>query len=112
MTRFERTTASVALVLAAAVPLVFEDYFLRVAATALYFVVLASSWNLLVGYTGQLSLAHAAFAAIGAYTAGLLHRYTGLNPIAGVLAGGLMAMRWAISWAAYASGCGAPTSPS
>ncbi|MCH7634251.1 MAG: branched-chain amino acid ABC transporter permease [Proteobacteria bacterium] len=92
MTRFERTTAIVALVLAAAVPLVFEDYFLRVAATALYFVVLASSWNLLVGYTGQLSLAHAAFAAIGAYTAGLLHRYTGLNPIAGVLAGGLMAM--------------------
>ena len=38
----------------------------------LYFIVLASSWNLLLGYAGVLSFAHAAFAGIGAYTTGLL----------------------------------------
>ncbi len=91
MNRLERAAALAALLLALAVPLVVQDYFLRVAATALYFVILTSSWNLLLGYAGQLSFAHAAFAAIGAYTAGLLHRYTGLNPIIGVALGGAAA---------------------
>jgi branched-chain amino acid transport system permease protein len=91
MNRLERAAALAALLLALAVPLLVQDYYLRVAATALYFVILTSSWNLLLGYAGQLSFAHAAFAAIGAYTAGLLHRYTGLNPIIGVMLGGVAA---------------------
>lgn len=36
-----------------------------------YYVVLAASWNLLAGYTGQFSLAQQTFAAIGGYTTGL-----------------------------------------
>ena len=36
------------------------------------FAVLALSLNLLLGYTGQLSLGHAAFFGIGAYTSALL----------------------------------------
>jgi branched-chain amino acid transport system permease protein len=36
------------------------------------FAVLALSLNLLLGYTGQLSLGHAAFFGIGAYATGLL----------------------------------------
>ncbi|GIX49153.1 MAG: hypothetical protein KatS3mg131_3364 [Candidatus Tectimicrobiota bacterium] len=77
--------------LAAAVPLAVQTYWLRVCATALYFIVLASSWNLLLGYAGQLSFAHAAFAGVGAYTAGLLYKYTGLTPVLGVLLGGVAA---------------------
>ncbi|MEE8303573.1 MAG: branched-chain amino acid ABC transporter permease [Candidatus Tectomicrobia bacterium] len=91
MNRVERTMVSVALLFALAVPLFFQAYWLRVWATALYFIILASSWNLLIGYTGQLSFAHAAFAGIGAYTAGLLYKYTGLTPIIGVLLGGFVA---------------------
>ncbi|MFQ5827676.1 MAG: branched-chain amino acid ABC transporter permease [Candidatus Methylomirabilia bacterium] len=72
-------------------PLLVQDYWLRICATALYSVILASSWNLLLGYAGQLSFAHAAFAAIGAYTAGLLFKYTGLTPLLGVLIGGVVA---------------------
>ncbi|MEE8290586.1 MAG: branched-chain amino acid ABC transporter permease [Candidatus Tectomicrobia bacterium] len=91
MNHFERGMVAVTLLLALAVPLFFQTYWLRVCATALYFVILASSWNLLLGYTGQLSFAHAAFAGIGAYTSGLLFRYTGLPPTIGVLLGGIMA---------------------
>lgn len=91
MTILERTALIAALALAVAIPLLFQTYWLRVCATALYFVILASSWNLLLGYTGQLSFAHAAFAAIGAYTSGLLFKYTGLTPMMGVLLGGAVA---------------------
>ena len=99
MTRFEQTSLALALVAAVAVPLLLDTYLVRVAATALYFVVLASSWNLLLGYAGVLSFAHAAFAAVGAYTSGLLCRYTGLPPVLGVLLGGLVAalVGWALA---------------
>ncbi|HIM70182.1 MAG TPA: branched-chain amino acid ABC transporter permease, partial [Gammaproteobacteria bacterium] len=62
------------MVVGLAIPLLLhnEPYFIRVAASVLYFIILASSWNLLLGYAGQLSFAHAAFAGIGAYTSGLL----------------------------------------
>ena len=47
-------------------------YHLHVAIMAGIFGVLALSLNLLLGYTGQLSLGHAAFFGIGAYTSALL----------------------------------------
>lgn len=42
---------------------------------AFYYVILASSWNVLAGYTGQFSLAQQSFAAIGGYSTGLLIHY-------------------------------------
>ncbi len=87
MTRFERAVVVLALLVALAIPAAFQDYWLRVWATALYFVVLASSWNLLLGYAGQLSFAHAAFAAVGAYTSGLLAVHAGVPALAGVVLG-------------------------
>jgi branched-chain amino acid transport system permease protein len=47
-------------------------YHLHVAIMAGIFGVLALSLNLLLGFTGQLSLGHAAFFGIGAYTSALL----------------------------------------
>ncbi|MGQ4810159.1 hypothetical protein NKDENANG_03608 [Candidatus Entotheonellaceae bacterium PAL068K] len=91
MNRLESSLVLLTLLVFLVVPFFFQTYWLRVWATALYFVILASSWNLLLGYTGQLSFAHAAFAGIGAYTAGLLYKYTGLSPLLGVLIGGAMA---------------------
>jgi branched-chain amino acid transport system permease protein len=44
---------------------------------ALIFGILAMSLNLLLGYAGQVSVAHAAFAAIGGYTAAYLGLKTG-----------------------------------
>jgi branched-chain amino acid transport system permease protein len=49
-----------------------SPYHLHVAIMAGIFTILALSLNLLLGYTGQLSLGHAAFFGIGAYTSALL----------------------------------------
>ena len=49
---------------------------------------LGVAWNLLGGYAGQVSLGHAAFYGIGAYTSTLLLLNFGINPWLGMLAGG------------------------
>lgn len=57
----------------AALPLVFPDpYLLSVLTSAGIFIIGAISLNLLLGYTGQLSLGHAAFFGLGAYASALV----------------------------------------
>jgi branched-chain amino acid transport system permease protein len=46
--------------------------------------MMASSWNLLAGFTGQVSFAHAAFAGVGAYSSGILAAKLGVPPIIGL----------------------------
>jgi branched-chain amino acid transport system permease protein len=54
------------------VPLWLRDqYFLHVAITTGIFIIASMSLNLLLGYTGQLSLGHVAFFGIGAYASAL-----------------------------------------
>lgn len=71
----------------AVLPLVAGDYWLHTAILCLFYVMMASSWNLLAGYTGQVSFAHAAFAGIGAYVSGMCAIYFHLPPILGALVG-------------------------
>jgi branched-chain amino acid transport system permease protein len=54
------------------VPLFGNSFTLHVLTVGFYYTILAASWNLLAGFTGQFSLAQQTFAAIGAYTSGLL----------------------------------------
>ncbi|MFA5522207.1 MAG: branched-chain amino acid ABC transporter permease [Castellaniella sp.] len=57
----------------AALPLfITSPYWLGVLIVSMYFAMLSTGWNLLAGYTGQFSLAPAAFAMLGGYTTGLL----------------------------------------
>ncbi len=56
----------------AVLPFVASEYIVHVMAISAYYVIMAASWNLLAGFTGQFSLAHHAFAAVGGYTSGLL----------------------------------------
>ena len=60
------------LIVLAAPAWVWNPYHLHTLIMAGIFAVLALSLNLLLGYTGQLSLGHAAFFGIGAYATGLL----------------------------------------
>jgi len=63
------------------------DYYLlasQVAAMALF----AMSLDLLIGYAGMLSLGHALFFGLGAYTAGILAAHGWGEPLSGLLAGG------------------------
>jgi branched-chain amino acid transport system permease protein len=55
-----------------AMPYIVGEFVLHVFTIAAYYVILAASWNLLAGFAGQFSLAQHAFAAMGAYTSGLL----------------------------------------
>lgn len=58
------------------VPLfVHEPYVLGIIIVSTYFALLALGWNLLAGFTGQFSLAPAAFAMLGAYTTAMLDYY-------------------------------------
>ena len=56
-----------------------------------FYVMMASSWNLLAGYTGQVSFGHAAMAGVGAYTSGILSAKAGVNPWIGVCVGTALA---------------------
>ena len=53
-------------------PLFVGEFAAHVLAISAYYVILAASWNMLAGFTGQFSLAQHGFAALGAYTSGLL----------------------------------------
>jgi len=71
--------------------LVGTDYYLHIAIMSLVFVILATSLDILVGYSGLLSLGHTAFFAFGAYAAALLYLHFGI-PLWGTLfAGGAVA---------------------
>lgn len=52
--------------------LVGNEYLIRIATTMALYVVLASSLNLIIGFTGMYSLGHGAFYGIGAYTSAIL----------------------------------------
>ena len=68
-------------------PLGLGIYPQHVLIASLFYVMMASSWNLLAGYTGQVSFGHAAMAGIGAYTSGILAVKAGLDPWIGVCVG-------------------------
>jgi branched-chain amino acid transport system permease protein len=63
----------VLVVFLATIPLWLTDfYLLHILITTGIFIIAAMSLNLLLGYTGQLSLGHVAFFGIGAYTSALV----------------------------------------
>jgi branched-chain amino acid transport system permease protein len=68
-----------------------SDFYLRVATLICLFGVMALGWNLLGGYANQISLGHAVFFAVGAYTTGLLEIDHGITPWLGIPAGMVLA---------------------
>jgi branched-chain amino acid transport system permease protein len=86
-----RSDMRAALVICSAIgllPLVVSGaYVLGIILVSIYFAILALAWNLLAGYTGQFSLAPAAFAMIGAYTTALLDFYWHVPLALGIPAG-------------------------
>jgi branched-chain amino acid transport system permease protein len=73
------------------VPLVFGEYYLSIINLVLISIVGALGLNILVGYTGQISIGHGAFMSVGAYTAANLAVRAGLPFWITLPAGGLMA---------------------
>ena len=87
----------VALVAALLFPLVVRDpYFRHLGILVLIWVTLGTSWNIISGYTGQVSFGHAAFFGIGAYSAGLLEAKLEISVWWGMALGGPAAVLLAL----------------
>ncbi len=76
------------------------EYLATVAILIALYVILAASYNLVIGYGGLATVAHPIFFAIGAYTAGLLAIHTDLPPVLNVLLGAVAAMAASVTLAA------------
>jgi branched-chain amino acid transport system permease protein len=85
------TVAGFVLLFAAVLPLTLHPYYLSIINLSLIAVVGALGLNILVGYTGQISVGHAAFMSVGAYTAANLAVRLDLPFWITLPAGGLMA---------------------
>lgn len=69
-----------------------SGYVVTILITIAIYAILAHSLNIITGHAGQISLGHAAFFGIGAYTAAILHTRAGLPfwidvPLAAMMAG-------------------------
>src|ERR1043165_6770760 len=85
------TLAAVAALCAVIAPLSFGPYYLSILNLVLVAVVGALGLNILVGYTGLISIGHGAFMSVGAYTAAKLIVALGMPFWITIPAGGLMA---------------------
>ncbi len=83
--------AAVALLCAGVVPLVSNDHLLSLANLVGIAVVGAIGLNILTGFTGQISIGHGAFMAVGGYTGAILSARYGMPFWAGIIAGGCLA---------------------
>jgi branched-chain amino acid transport system permease protein len=74
-------------------PLVMDHpYYLGILFLASIFAILAASWDLLSGFTGQMNFGHALFFGVAAYTAALLNLHFGLAPWLTIPLGALAAV--------------------
>ena len=63
-----------------AAPFVVNDYLLTVLILILYFAYTGQAWNIMMGFAGQLSLGHALYVGLGAYTSAALFFHFGISP--------------------------------
>ena len=74
-------------------PLLTRDpYVLRIVILTSIFAILAASWDLLSGFTGQMNFGHALFFGVGAYTAAMLNLNAHIPPWACVPLGAAAAV--------------------
>lgn len=88
---FKWTVIPIVAVVIALLPWITSQYIQRILIMLGVYLVLALSLNFITGYMGQVSLGHAAFYCIGAYTSALLSKYFGLNFVICAIAGACMA---------------------
>src|SRR2546423_5535373 len=85
------TVAAIAVLFFLVIPLALHEYFLSIANLVWIAIIGAVGLNILVGYTGQVSIGHGAFMSVGAYTAANRATRLGSPWPVNLLAGGLMA---------------------
>lgn len=79
-----------ALAIAAIMPFVLSSYYVHILTLALVYVALASSWNIVGGMAGQISLAHSLFIGIGSMFSAALLLKLGINMWLGLVISALI----------------------
>src|SRR5690242_3543793 len=81
-----RTLLLLLLLLLAAIfaPLFVSDYLITVLILIFYFAYVGQAWNIMMGFAGQLSLGHALYVGLGAYTTAALYVHFGIGPWLGM----------------------------
>ena len=88
MTKTTRSALILLLVVALlTLPLWAGAYWTHIAILSCYYVIVVSSWNLLVGYAGQMSFAQVSFSSMGGYVSTLTATRLGYHPAIGMLFG-------------------------
>jgi branched-chain amino acid transport system permease protein len=84
-TRLEWVRLALALAVVAALPFYVSPFWLHVLDQIGIAIIGAIGLNILVGYTGQISLGQGGFLAVGAYSAGVVATKSDLSPLVGLL---------------------------
>jgi branched-chain amino acid transport system permease protein len=83
-TRLEHVRLVLALAVVVALPFYASPFWLNVLDQIGIAIIGAIGLNILVGYTGQISLGQGGFLAVGAYTAGVVATKSDLSPLVGI----------------------------
>lgn len=70
-------------------PILFGGYIFDIVLEMVVFALIVASWNLLAGYFGVFSFAHAAFFGVGGYTGAIFAGHLGIPPVLTIFLGGI-----------------------
>ncbi|MFN8591936.1 MAG: branched-chain amino acid ABC transporter permease [Thermomicrobiales bacterium] len=84
--------AAVIVVFLAIPRLINNPYLIHLAILGMIFAVVASNWDLTLGYAGLFNFSHIALFGLGAYTSGILSVRLGVSPWLGIIAGSIVAV--------------------
>ena len=91
----KKTVSAIAIIiLVLGLPLFFgqNKYLMLICSTIGIYGIAVSGLDILFGYCGQISLGHAAFYGIGAYTSAIISRNFGVHPLISMIIGATLAM--------------------
>ncbi|MFT4279561.1 MAG: branched-chain amino acid ABC transporter permease [Rhodopseudomonas sp.] len=96
--RRDLIVAALLAVAAACAPLFVKDVYVQnIMVLTLMYAALSQAWNILGGYCGQISLGHALYFGLGAYTTALLFTKLGVLPWFGMIGGGVISAAIALA---------------
>jgi len=88
--KYLKVAGVLAILVLFALPHFANSYIVHIGILIYSFGFLSSAWNIVGGFAGQLSLGHALFFGVGAYTSTLMLTRLGISPWIGMLIGGMI----------------------
>ena len=91
LSKYSKWTMLALLAVAVLFPVVIQNsYYRGIGTKIVMYMLLASSVNVINGYSGQFSIGHAGFMCVGAYTSAILMTRAGWNFLPAVLTAGVI----------------------